>query len=267
MEIEMKRRVLAAALLPFFATSSFAADMAVKAPPPPAPATSSWTGFYVGGNIGYGWGDARTDTNWSNLGGFAGVPSASAVTTNTLKLDGASGGFQAGYNLQLSPMVVAGLETDWQATNARASANNSTAYSLLGILPATATSNYQTKLLSFGTVRARLGYLAGANLFYATGGFAYGREEVGGTLNESVGGIGIAASSGFGASQTATGWTVGGGVEGPIAKKLTWKAEYLYLDLNALNFSSPGPGAGEPYSGSAQFRENIVRVGLNYRLN
>jgi outer membrane immunogenic protein len=34
-----------------------AADMAIKAPPPPAP-VYSWTGFYVGGNVGYSWGNA-----------------------------------------------------------------------------------------------------------------------------------------------------------------------------------------------------------------
>ena len=37
---------------------ALAADIVVKAPPPPAP-VYGWTGFYVGGNIGYSWGKAR----------------------------------------------------------------------------------------------------------------------------------------------------------------------------------------------------------------
>jgi outer membrane immunogenic protein len=275
MRTSMKTALAAAAAILLATTAaSSAADLAVKAPyaAAPAPASSSWTGFYVGGNIGYDWGRSNSDTDWSNLGGAIGggfISGVSAVTTNTPKLDSVSGGFQAGYNLQLSPTVVAGLEADWQEANAKASTSNSTTYDLFGI-PGTASSNYQIKLQSFGTVRARLGYLVGDKLFYATGGFAYGREEAGGTLNDSIVLAGLPllnASSGFDASKTAPGWTVGGGVEGPIANKLTWKAEYLYLDLKALNFSSPGPNAGEPFSGRTPFSENIIRVGLNYRLN
>jgi outer membrane immunogenic protein len=40
---------------------AFAADMPVKAPPPPPAPVYSWTGWYVGDNVGYGWGDANTD--------------------------------------------------------------------------------------------------------------------------------------------------------------------------------------------------------------
>jgi outer membrane immunogenic protein len=54
---------LAGAVFSFAASGlAFAADMAVKAPPPPPPApVYSWTGWYFGGNVGYGWGDANTD--------------------------------------------------------------------------------------------------------------------------------------------------------------------------------------------------------------
>ena len=46
--------VTALAALPF-GSAAQAADMPVKALPPVAPGVN-WTGFYVGGHVGYGWG-------------------------------------------------------------------------------------------------------------------------------------------------------------------------------------------------------------------
>jgi outer membrane immunogenic protein len=53
----MKKLLTAIAALGLIGTPAFAADMAVKAPPPvvaPAP-VFSWTGFYIGGNAGGAW--------------------------------------------------------------------------------------------------------------------------------------------------------------------------------------------------------------------
>ena len=44
-------------------TPALAADMAVKAPPPVSASAYSWTGFYVGGNVGYGWGGRQVTTS------------------------------------------------------------------------------------------------------------------------------------------------------------------------------------------------------------
>src|ERR1700743_197517 len=54
----MKKILFAIAALAVLAATDLAhaADMALKAPPPPAP-VYSWTGFYVGANAGYGWHD------------------------------------------------------------------------------------------------------------------------------------------------------------------------------------------------------------------
>jgi hypothetical protein len=46
-------------------------------------------------------------------------------------------------------------------------------------------------------------------------------------------------------------------LEGPITNKVTWKAEYLYLDLKTLNFFSAGPFGAEPFSGQARFNDNV----------
>jgi opacity protein-like surface antigen len=74
------------------------------------------------------------------------------------------------------------------------------------------------------------------------------------------------------AQRTAVGWTAGFGVERPITNKLSWKLEYLYLALKApLNFTtgiSQVGGTTEPVTGGIQnIDNNVIRVGLNYRLN
>src|SRR5262245_7917124 len=81
----------------------------VQTPPPPA---FSWTGFYIGLHVGYGWGDGDTT--------FQPLPSAVsfanlAPTTLTPKPSGVLGGAQLGYNYQMGP-VVFGFETDFSGT-------------------------------------------------------------------------------------------------------------------------------------------------------
>jgi len=126
----MKRLCGSIAFVLVAGTSALAADMPVKAPPPPPPPpVFTWTGFYIGGNVGYSWGRASTDivetqTNTATISTLAGTQIASAsATTNFFgneraDLNGWLGGFQAGYNLQFD-RVVAGLEGDIQWTDER----------------------------------------------------------------------------------------------------------------------------------------------------
>ena len=55
----MKKLATAIAAIALIGTPAFAADMAVKAPPPAPAPVHSWTGWYVGGNVGYSWGRSR----------------------------------------------------------------------------------------------------------------------------------------------------------------------------------------------------------------
>jgi outer membrane immunogenic protein len=245
------------------ASAASAADMALKAPPP-APPAWNWTGFYVGGNIGYSWGDSNTTASFLDLttGGLVSAPSQS------FSLDGVIGGGQIGYNWQTGKWVW-GLEADIQASGQEGSATF-VCPACGGVGFGTVTANLTEKLNWFGTVRGRLGFTVTPDwLVYATGGWAYGDYEARGTLTGS-GGV-----TPFDVSAIRSGWTVGGGVEARIVGNWTGKVEYLYIDPN-LNYQVPGvcnssaapclPGgsivAGNFHSG---ITDNILRVGVNYK--
>ena len=114
----MKRVALGvAAITALIGVRAFAADMVVKAPPPAPPPVYSWTGFYVGGDLGGAW--------TSNTGTWNPLPSEAAFSEyNQIGGNGGSsflGGFHAGYNYQFAPTWVSGLEGDWSWTKAKGS--------------------------------------------------------------------------------------------------------------------------------------------------
>ena len=87
-------------------TPAFAADMVVKAPPPrPAP-VYSWTGWYVGAHIGYGW--DREDPS---------IVICHCVVDPPVPFEAKDilGGLQAGFNYQFNSLVV-GVEGDFAWT-------------------------------------------------------------------------------------------------------------------------------------------------------
>src|SRR3977135_557892 len=115
--------VTALAALPFGGAAQ-AADMPVKALPPVAPGVN-WTGFYVGGHVGDGWGNkgfslpgiARQKFG-DGQGGHQECFDLSKLGSPALshKLAGLLGGVQAGFNLQ-SGAFVYGVEGQLSWTN------------------------------------------------------------------------------------------------------------------------------------------------------
>jgi outer membrane immunogenic protein len=280
----MKKLATAIAAIALIGTPAFAADMAVKAPPPPPAPVYNWTGFYVGGNIGASFGHAKTDYNAapvtllfgthpeSTIPGFAG----SALTEPA----GVIGGGQIGYNWQFSPILVAGLEADIQASGERDSINFANSFNFPiagGSVTGAVATNYEAKIDWFGTVRGRIGYVFGdgAVMSYVTGGLAYGRVAVDGT--STVSGFFVVPGNTFsiprpiGHSQVNTGWTVGSGTEGRLLiPGWTYKIEYLYVDLGSLDDSDilpPITGVSGHFFTHTHFTDNIIRLGLNYQFH
>ncbi len=252
---------------------------AAAAQPPSAPApVYSWTGFYVGGNLGYGWGNADNavtfiDPNFELLG----APPPTAVHSETDKLPGLIGGGQVGYNWQFLPHGVLGFEADWQGSGQKTSRSfvDSFVEQDQGANTDTVNTNYAAKIAWFGTVRGRIGYAWEGLLFYGTAGLAYGEVKLAGTLSEAVNPAGFPPTNGttpFNISKVNTGWTAGGGIEGALANSWTWKIEYLYLDLGSIAAGASPAGAfplpfGGTISEQSRFTSNILRAGLNFKLN
>jgi outer membrane immunogenic protein len=244
---------------------------------PPVP--YSWTGFYVGGNAGYGWGKSNGDSTLTNsLAGSSGftISSDVAVHSDVLKPSSFVGGGQVGYNWQVSRDWVLGLEADWQSSSGRAGASNSDPYfasAPVGSITGTASSNYDAGISWFGTVRGRVGYAWDHLLFYGTGGLAYGRTKLTGAMADSgvTAFIGppppsFSGTASFGVSKTTVGWVSGAGVEGMLANNWTWKVEYLYIDLGSVRADEQGP-FGDVLTLHVHMMDNIVRAGLNYQLH
>jgi outer membrane immunogenic protein len=253
-----------------------AADLALKAPPP-AP-VYSWTGFYIGANVGYSWGRARSLYNDPNF------PNNDAPALNPLsqRLDGVIGGGQIGYNWQVDKTWVLGLEADIQGSGERGSASFYDPYSVgvdCDVFCSSVSGTMKVALDWFGTARVRAGVLVTpTTLLYATGGLAFGGINASGTITDAcfTGAPPACSPASWGFSNTSTrlGWTAGAGVEGavPNTTNWTWKLEYLYLDLGSVSGTGLEAGAGGdfgplPYTWSARVTDNILRIGANYHFH
>jgi outer membrane immunogenic protein len=274
----MMKFLIAVMMMSFGMASAHAADLAPRTYYTKAPAYVDpgydWTGFYVGGNVGYSWGRSSDSSTLSNAAGTVLFSSA-----NSSNLDGVIGGGQAGYNWQARGWVW-GLEADFQGTGERGSRSFTCGTGVCTPPPAgffalvipgpAVTATLDQKIDWFGTVRGRLGVLATPKvLFYATGGLAYG--EVDSNLTIGPGTVPAAATArAFSASSTNVGYTVGAGVEGVIGGNWTAKLEYLYVDLGRVSGSFvttiAASGGGTLVSGfNSRVTDNILRVGVNYK--
>jgi outer membrane immunogenic protein len=261
----MKKFLVAAAGLVAFAAPALAADLPAKvytkAPPPVV--MYNWTGYYVGGNVGYGWFDRSSTLVAPDAASIAFFGGAIAVgglpTMYGVNPSGAIGGGQVGYNWQ-SGVWVSGVEADLQAANVNGSTTLNTA--IVGLTPITATAT--EKLDWFGTARGRVGFAANTALFYVTGGLAYGH------VNHSffTAALGAGQSAGGADAQVDVGYTVGAGVEWAFNNNWSVKGEYLYMDLgnhSTTAFGITGTPVGATLRLSEREQYNIVRVGLNYK--
>ena len=254
--------VVAAAL----SGSAFAADLGprtyAKAPAMAAPATN-WSGLYIGGNVGYGWGNGSTGILPSDGDNFP-------TSTLDSRLKGAFGGAQIGYNWQIGS-IVTGLEADIQSSGIMGSAR--AALANLGGLTDIAAST-SSELSWFGTVRGRLGVTVTPDLLlYGTGGLAYGRVKA--SANVQIDNPPFLDSWPASISGTKTGWAAGAGAEWMFARNWSAKVEYLHIDLGsssptAIDIVAPGQeglATTTTTTYSSKHHYETLSVGVNYHFN
>jgi outer membrane immunogenic protein len=278
----LKSLIVAAALAVAATSPAWAERVKPISSPSTQPVASSWTGLYVGADIGGGWTRSNVIYSANDPASADFLADGNDALGDSFRSSGAVGGFQLGYNYQFNRNWLVGFETDFNWTSLKGS--KVTPY--FGGLEF---SSAEQRIDSFGTVRGRLGYLPTANLLaYVTGGFAYGRVERtanyaaanGGNLTIVDGGFSLTCTSpptgicfAGSSANTLTGWSFGGGLEYALGQAWSVKAEYLHVSLGSRSLTevapSPVPGF-MPSTLNANYNQiniNTVRVGLNYQFH
>jgi outer membrane immunogenic protein len=262
----MYKPFLVAAAAVLAGTPALAADLPPVPPlykaPPMVTAPMSWTGFYIGGDIGGAW--SHADASW-----FA-LPTSAALGVNSTSSDindsNLLAGVHLGYNYQFSPAWVAGLEGDWSWTHDRGSDTEPlTVFGTAVPVGGGAVTTMNSTVDWLASIRGRLGYLVTPNLLaYGTGGAAWGRVHDSATASDP--GIGYLTSTSFGT--TADGWVAGGGLEWALTRNWSVRGEYLYYHLYS-GASAPAPAVGFPANPSSfswnDAKVSVVRAGLSYK--
>jgi outer membrane immunogenic protein len=249
-----------------------AADLGTQAPvytkaPPPAPWT--WTGFYIGGDIGgYGIGQsARTDAFPTPGfgapaivgGGLAGV--GILPTSSDFDHAGVLGGFYGGFNWQVSNWVL-GIEGDYSWLSRSGNSDTqplfetfTTPAAVTGAMTLTESNRW------LASVRGRVGWtfdtaaiFPGVAMVYGTGGAAFTHSDFSAFLTPGPpNGVGLGTPGGvtgpssISFTEDKTGWVAGGGVEYMFLRNWLVRAEYLFYRFDGTSAIMPlalPPGSG-----------------------
>ena len=271
-----------AALCGCLSAPAFAADLSIRKAPVYAPFT--WTGFYGGVNLGYGWGDPQITSVVTAFvePGPGATRSAASATSNSAR--SALGGFQAGYNLQTGSWVY-GVETDLSVTKLQAVGpvigTSTSAFAGIDAASLQTTASPTANIDWFGTLRARLGFAWDRVLIYGTGGLSYGLVR----LNDSAffngfagDGISSVAFNGMSTPKNSVvkgGWTAGGGIDYAYTNNIILSVTYMHVDLGSdtvfSRFKRPNSGGSTTVvrgwtQTDTSFHFDVVRAAASWKL-
>ncbi len=242
----IRKFLLTTAAIAALAGTAAAADLpSRRAPPvylPPPIPVFTWTGLYIGGQIGYEFGKSS-----------ASATSARAFAANATNPGGVIGGAHIGYLFSTQSLGagflggggVFGIEGDVDGANYRST------YAL-GPLNDYSRQNIQ------GSVRGRLGVAVDRALFYATGGVAFGG------LNNTYFNTANGLSDSIG--HTRVGWTAGGGIEYAVTNNWSIRAEYRYTDFGTVT-DNLAVSTGGATNVRHRETDNRVQAGFSYKFN
>lgn len=233
----MQKLLAAVALSALLTAPALGADlrrpMPVKAPPAPVVTAYSWTGCYLGAQIGLQWGRDHT-AEFTDAGVFNNFD-------ERFDSSGFIGGGHLGCNWQTSNIVF-GIEGDFEGSTVDGG------YTL------TNGNGTDFDLRWQASIRGRLGVAFDRVLIYVTGGAAFADLRYA---------YFTAAGVREQFSDTRTGWTVGGGVEWAMFGNWSARGEYRFTDFGDLTNNSAVAFPAFTYKHDPQF--HAVRGYLTYR--
>ena len=231
---------------------------------------TKWSGPYVGASGGLR--STQFSRNTVAINGFpAPIPLPGDVTRESFNDTAFRYGFYGGYNWQIAPQWIVGLEGNWGAAN-----KTTTQYGFLpgfsGVFgPINPGDSISVKTKWDASARARVGLLVTPSvMLYGTGGKAWQNYDVAVACSAlTCGGVGSTS-----VSKTAGGYTVGGGVEAAILAGWRVRAEYRYTNYGTShelmnNYPFAFPLSLFPMSVITDFklRTQTVLFGLGYVFN
>ncbi len=238
----MKKFLLASAALVAFAAGAQAADLGAPRMPIAAAVVApafNWTGFYVGGSIGY-WTSAMDVRD----------PVVGAATSGRPNPNGVKIGAHIGYLNQFANNFVVGLEGDlsWLGGTSRN-----------GAVAGFPGQFWRARGSYDASLRGIAGVAADRALLYVTGGLALADFQGCGIV-----GVGAPCVAGTNFGGVRAGWTVGAGVAYAITQNVSVRGEYLYADYGSKTYAMPGNPGG---LGRVQASTHTVRLGLSYHFS
>jgi outer membrane immunogenic protein len=247
--------ISAAALSLGAVVAASAADIQTKAPvykAPPAAIVHSWSGFYVGGAVGYRSVDADANLTRVLTNGIEDIPAfcgtIGGCRGEAFDSSGFKGGVYAGYNWQFAPRWVVGIEGDWMWVDHEKSITGIFfPTNFPGSFGASLNPNdsFTVKTEWDASIRGRLGFLITPSIMaFATGGATWLKLETTSVCISVCVGAGGLLPGTVSISDTVLGWTVGGGIEAMLSPNWLIRGEYRYADYGTNSYTvtrSNGP--------------------------
>ncbi|NPA28423.1 MAG: porin family protein [Epsilonproteobacteria bacterium] len=233
---------IAAATALIFSFANAGGKIVEEAYTPPVP-VPTWTGPYIGLKIGYIKGDGDINLKSTNIN------TTFSPNSFTLKPDGVDGGLYAGYNWESPSGWLFGIEGDFDLMSADEKKSITQTDYPAGIAAGGIrnTNEYKLKQKWDASLRLRVGKVIDDKWMpYITGGITWARLE--------------ATYNGNKDSKTATGWTLGAGVEVKFTNNLFGRIQYRYSDYEKEDFSH-----GNGITSTVDYKSHSIVAGIHYK--
>jgi len=297
MGVQMKKLLLGSVVALGVSVPAMAADMAARPIARPA-AFTNWTGCFLGGEVGNGWGrsDGYSTTGASTF--LATTPTntplqppvtVTAVTaapgvplTGSFGMSGLLGGAYGGCQMQFGVWVI-GAEADFTAYNKEGQAflvggpNLNTIATSAGTTTVPAGLYWSAKERWLATARAKLGYAVDKWLFSVSGGAAWVKIDSAESVTGGAAFVTVPPAITVIQSPIATanlqsdyrlGWTVGAAVEYALPYNWSIRSEYTYVQIPSYTTFTSGTNSGALFAPTnvtaGKLTNFTARAGLAY---